>query len=241
MSFELFARPALLDDDGPHRAVPARWSPPAPSTRFARKLDGKLHLDRVVVDVDDGRYVVAERAARRRATRSRRRRGRRARAPPRRRRRRRRRRRARDVVRLNDRQTSNGGSDARSDERGQGRARHRGDDARRRGVAHRRVPSDGRRRCAHDPGAHAVRPRRRERHRLRSDARGARLPLRAPGVARHGRVRRLAQLLRRGARRARTPPTGSSSSRGSTGASAPTAGATWATRSGRSRRRVRRT
>jgi molybdopterin molybdotransferase len=56
VSFELFARPALLEMMGhddifrPH--VVARAEQPMP-----RRRDGKLHLDRVVVRVEDGRYV----------------------------------------------------------------------------------------------------------------------------------------------------------------------------------------
>ncbi len=58
VSFELFARPALLAMMGhtePFRAeVNARTE-----HAFARKPDGKLHFDRVTVRVDDGSYVVA--------------------------------------------------------------------------------------------------------------------------------------------------------------------------------------
>ena len=46
-------------DDGAHRARSARRSPHAAEHAFRRKPDGKLHLDRVTVRVDDGRYVVA--------------------------------------------------------------------------------------------------------------------------------------------------------------------------------------
>jgi molybdopterin molybdotransferase len=58
VSFELFARPALLKMMG--RTDPFRTEVTARAEHaFARKPDGKLHLDRVTVRVDDGRYVVA--------------------------------------------------------------------------------------------------------------------------------------------------------------------------------------
>jgi molybdenum cofactor synthesis domain-containing protein len=57
VSFELFARPALLAMAGSpdcfRREVTARAA-----HAMARRPDGKVHLDRVVVTVDDGRYVV---------------------------------------------------------------------------------------------------------------------------------------------------------------------------------------
>jgi molybdopterin molybdotransferase len=56
VSFELFARPALrmmMGHDQPfRREVIATAAAP-----LRRRVDGKLHLDRVVVDVIDGRYV----------------------------------------------------------------------------------------------------------------------------------------------------------------------------------------
>ena len=56
VSFELFARPALrmmMGHDRPfRRAVTATATEP-----MRRRVDGKLHLDRVVVDVVDGAYV----------------------------------------------------------------------------------------------------------------------------------------------------------------------------------------
>jgi molybdenum cofactor synthesis domain-containing protein len=56
VSFELFARPALrmmMGHDRPfRREVIATAAAP-----FRRRVDGKLHLDRVVVDVVDGAYV----------------------------------------------------------------------------------------------------------------------------------------------------------------------------------------
>jgi len=56
VSFELFARPALrmmMGHDRPfRREVTATAASP-----MRRRVDGKLHLDRVVVDVVDGRYV----------------------------------------------------------------------------------------------------------------------------------------------------------------------------------------
>jgi molybdenum cofactor synthesis domain-containing protein len=57
VSFELFARPALRMMMG--RRDPFRREVLATTAvAFPRKPDGKLHLDRVVVDVVDGRYVV---------------------------------------------------------------------------------------------------------------------------------------------------------------------------------------
>jgi molybdenum cofactor synthesis domain-containing protein len=56
VSFELFARPALLEMMGhddifrPHVVARAEHAMP-------RRRDGKLHLDRVVVRLEDGRYV----------------------------------------------------------------------------------------------------------------------------------------------------------------------------------------
>jgi molybdopterin biosynthesis enzyme len=56
VSFELFARPALrmmMGHDQPfRREVTATAAGP-----MRRRVDGKLHLDRVVVDVVDGVYV----------------------------------------------------------------------------------------------------------------------------------------------------------------------------------------
>jgi molybdopterin molybdotransferase len=58
VSFELFARPALLTMMG--HAEPFRTEVTARAEHaFARKSDGKLHLDRVTVRVENGRYVVA--------------------------------------------------------------------------------------------------------------------------------------------------------------------------------------
>ena len=60
VSFELFARPSLLRMMGhmPLRSAPR--SRRAPSTRSRVAVDGKLHLDRVHVRIDDdGHYVVA--------------------------------------------------------------------------------------------------------------------------------------------------------------------------------------
>ena len=58
VSFELFARPALLAMMG--RVENLRPEVLARTEHsFARKPDGKLHLDRVRVRVEDGRYVVA--------------------------------------------------------------------------------------------------------------------------------------------------------------------------------------
>ena len=58
VSFELFARPALLQMMG-HAA---RFRPEVTATAeraMPRKPDGKLHLDRLHVRVEDGRYVAA--------------------------------------------------------------------------------------------------------------------------------------------------------------------------------------
>ena len=56
VSFELFARPALRQMMG-HQ----QWFRPqvvaTASEAMHRRVDGKLHFDRVVVDVVDGRYV----------------------------------------------------------------------------------------------------------------------------------------------------------------------------------------
>jgi molybdopterin molybdotransferase len=56
VSFELFARPSLLKMMGHEQMfrpeVVARAQQP-----MARRADGKLHLDRVVVRIEDGRYV----------------------------------------------------------------------------------------------------------------------------------------------------------------------------------------
>jgi len=66
VSFELFARPALrkLAGRADIAAEPVRASAAAP---MRRRPDGKLHLDRVRVWVEDGRYV-CERAGAQRAT-----------------------------------------------------------------------------------------------------------------------------------------------------------------------------
>ena len=56
VSFELFARPALLQMMGHGR----RFRPVTPAVAghdMHRRIDGKLHLDRVVVDIADGRYL----------------------------------------------------------------------------------------------------------------------------------------------------------------------------------------
>jgi molybdenum cofactor synthesis domain-containing protein len=58
VSFEMFARPALRRLAG----IAAEQARPAPvsaiaRTGFARRPDGKLHLDRVRVEVEDGRLV----------------------------------------------------------------------------------------------------------------------------------------------------------------------------------------
>ena len=58
VSFELFARPALLAMMGHTECFRAEVNACAEHA-FARKPDGKLHFDRVTVRVDDGRYVVA--------------------------------------------------------------------------------------------------------------------------------------------------------------------------------------
>ena len=57
VSFELFARPALLPARWATPTCTGRWWSPAPSRRCARKPDGKLHLDRVILRLEDGRYV----------------------------------------------------------------------------------------------------------------------------------------------------------------------------------------
>jgi molybdopterin molybdotransferase len=56
VSFELFARPALRMMMGHTRAFRREVLATA-AEPLRRRLDGKLHLDRVVVDVVDGRYV----------------------------------------------------------------------------------------------------------------------------------------------------------------------------------------
>jgi molybdopterin molybdotransferase len=56
VSYELFARPALLSMMGRHELFRAEVTARA-AHAFARKPDGKLHLDRVRVHVADGRYV----------------------------------------------------------------------------------------------------------------------------------------------------------------------------------------
>ena len=57
VSFELFARPALLPDGGPSRAVPSRGDRDGDGRRCRADADGKLHLDRVVVRWSEGGYV----------------------------------------------------------------------------------------------------------------------------------------------------------------------------------------
>lgn len=56
VSFELFARPALRMMMGHDRPFRREVSATAASS-LRRRVDGKLHLDRVVVDVVDGAYV----------------------------------------------------------------------------------------------------------------------------------------------------------------------------------------
>jgi len=58
VSFELFARPALRKLAGRRDLLP---TPVRALARdgFARRPDGKLHLDRVRVEIEDGRYVCA--------------------------------------------------------------------------------------------------------------------------------------------------------------------------------------
>jgi len=56
VSFELFARPALRQMMG-HAQVSRPLVRATAADAMPRKIDGKLHLDRVVVDVVDGRYV----------------------------------------------------------------------------------------------------------------------------------------------------------------------------------------
>jgi len=58
VSFELFARPALRMMMGHERPFRREVRATAASP-LRRRPDGKLHLDRVVVDVVDGAYVVA--------------------------------------------------------------------------------------------------------------------------------------------------------------------------------------
>jgi molybdenum cofactor synthesis domain-containing protein len=58
VSFELFARPALRKLAGRSDVLPEPVRAVA-STAMPRRPDGKLHLDRVRVWVDDGRYVCA--------------------------------------------------------------------------------------------------------------------------------------------------------------------------------------
>jgi molybdopterin molybdotransferase len=57
VSFELFARPALAGLAGRSAILPVRVLAAARSA-MPRRRDGKLHLDRVRVEVEDGRYVV---------------------------------------------------------------------------------------------------------------------------------------------------------------------------------------
>ncbi len=56
VSFELFARPALRQMMG-HEQTSRPLVRATAADAMPRKFDGKLHLDRVVVDVVDGRYV----------------------------------------------------------------------------------------------------------------------------------------------------------------------------------------
>jgi molybdenum cofactor synthesis domain-containing protein len=56
VSFELFARPALRQMMG-HEQTSRPLVRATAADAMPRKIDGKLHLDRVVVDVVDGRYV----------------------------------------------------------------------------------------------------------------------------------------------------------------------------------------
>jgi molybdopterin biosynthesis enzyme len=60
VSFELFARPALRRLAGQQDVLPAPVTAIA-ATAMARRPDGKLHLDRVRVRIENGRYV-AERS-----------------------------------------------------------------------------------------------------------------------------------------------------------------------------------
>lgn len=57
VSFELFARPALLKMMG-HEQMFRPEVVACAEHAMARRRDGKLHLDRVVVRIEDGRYVV---------------------------------------------------------------------------------------------------------------------------------------------------------------------------------------
>jgi molybdenum cofactor synthesis domain-containing protein len=57
VSFELFARPALRKLAG-RRALHNPIVKAVAATPFLRRADGKLHLDRVRVTIEDGRYVV---------------------------------------------------------------------------------------------------------------------------------------------------------------------------------------
>jgi molybdopterin biosynthesis enzyme len=56
VSFEMFARPALRKLAGIREVLPPTITALAP-TGFARRADGRLHLDRVRVRVHDGRLV----------------------------------------------------------------------------------------------------------------------------------------------------------------------------------------
>jgi molybdenum cofactor synthesis domain-containing protein len=63
VSFELFARPALLQMAG-HLVINRPEVAATASEAMARRPDGKLHLDRVRVRIDDrGRYQVARSGA----------------------------------------------------------------------------------------------------------------------------------------------------------------------------------
>jgi len=56
VSFELFARPALRKLAG-HRIVSAEPVRAVARSAMSRRPDGKLHLDRVRVWIEDGRYL----------------------------------------------------------------------------------------------------------------------------------------------------------------------------------------
>ena len=70
VSFELFARPALRQMMGHDRPFRPRGPRHRRRRRCRADVDGKLHLDRVVVDVVDGALRRDRACARRRATRS---------------------------------------------------------------------------------------------------------------------------------------------------------------------------
>jgi molybdopterin molybdotransferase len=62
VSFELFARPALRLMSG-HTELHRRVVDAVAAADMTRRSDGKLHLDRVTVRYEDGRYVVARSGA----------------------------------------------------------------------------------------------------------------------------------------------------------------------------------